>query len=301
MVWATLTGIPLGLLAASGGEGGPFDAGEMILHHVSNGAAWIEGAWWSPSKAVLVMAVAALLVILGVRRALAGYDENGVPRTRWAQMMDPFVEHFYRDVAMAYAGPKWAKRVAPLLLTFFFFILTNNLLGMVPWADFFNLVRGVAAPAGSEPGGFKRFVLDGAGTPTGNFNVTVALAIVTFFAIIVFGVKKHGLVGHFAHLAPKGVPWPVRWLLLLPIETLSMFVKPFALTMRLAANMTAGHMAILAIVAIIFLLNSVLVGIPAVGLALGVSLLEIIVCFVQAYVFALLSGVFIGMAIESHH
>lgn len=301
MSWATLTGIPLGLLAAAGGEGGSFDAGEMILHHVANGAAWVEGAWWSPSKAVLVMAIAALLVLLGVRRALAGYDENGVPRSRWAQMMDPFVEHFYRDVAMAYAGPKWARRVAPLLLTFFFFILTNNLLGLIPWADFGNLVRGFVVPAGSDPGALKTFVLDGAGTPTGNFNVTVALAIVSFFAVIVFGVMKHGLVGHFAHLAPKGVPWPVRWFLLLPIETLSMFVKPFALTMRLAANMTAGHMAILAIVAIIFLLDSVLVGIPAVGLALGINLLEIIVCFVQAYVFALLSGVFIGMAIESHH
>lgn len=301
MSWGTLAEIPLGLLAAAGGEGGAFDAGGMILHHVANGEAWFEGAWWSPSKAVLVMAVAAVLVVLGVRRALAGYDENGVPRTRWSQMIDPFVEHFYRDVAMAYAGPKWAKRVAPLLLTFFFFILTNNLLGMVPWADFFNLVRGVAVPSGSEPGAFKTFVLDGAATATGNFNVTVALAVVTFFAIIVFGVKKHGLVGHFAHLAPKGVVWPVRWFLLLPIETLSMFVKPFALTMRLAANMTAGHMAILAIISIIFLLNSVLVGIPVVGLALGVSLLEIIVCFVQAYVFALLSGVFIGMAVESHH
>jgi F-type H+-transporting ATPase subunit a len=301
MIWATLTGIPLGLLAAAGGEGGEFDAGEVILHHVSNGAAWIEDAWWSPSKAVLVMVVAAVLVILGVRRALAGYDENGVPRTRWAQVMDPFVEHFYRDIALAYAGPKWAKRVAPLLLTFFFFILANNLLGMVPWADLGNLVRGAVVSGEAGPGSFKRFVLDGAGTPTGNFNVTAALATISFFAIIYFGVRAHGLIGHFSQLAPKGVAWPVRWFLLLPIETMSMFVKPFALTMRLAANMTAGHMAILAILAIIFLLNSVLIGIPAVGLALGISLLEIIVCFVQAYVFALLSGVFIGMAIESHH
>lgn len=301
MTWATLTGIPLALLAASGGEAGEFDAGEVILHHVADGAKWIEGAWWSPTKAVFIMVVAALLVILGVRRALAGYDDNGVPKTRWAQMMDPFVEHFYRDVALAYAGPKWAKQLAPLLLTFFFFILTNNLLGMVPWADLGNVLYGLVAPPGREAGPVKRLLLDGAATPTGNFNVTVALATITFFAIIVFGVKAHGLVGHFAHLAPKGVPWPVRWFLLLPIETLSMFVKPFALTMRLAANMTAGHMAILAILAVVFLLNSALVGIPVVGLALGVSLLEIIVAFVQAYVFSLLSGVFIGMAVQSHH
>lgn len=300
MTWATLTGTPLALLAAAGGEEGP---GQVILHHVTQ-QPWSD-AWWSPSKAVFIMAVAALLVLIGVRRALAGYDDNGVPRTRWSQMLDPFVEHFYRDVALAYAGPKWAKQVAPLLLTFFFFILTNNLLGMVPWADLGNIIYGGLHNWEVQPqkdwGPVKRLFLEGASTPTGNFHVTAALATITFLAIIVFGVKAHGLVGHFSHLAPKGVPWLVRWFLLLPIETLSMFVKPFALTMRLAANMTAGHMAILAILFAIFLLESVLVGIPAVGLALGVSLLEVIVAFVQAYVFSLLSGVFIGMAVQSHH
>lgn len=293
------------LTAVLAAGAGGFDPGRTILEHVADTPGFIEGAWWSPTKAVLWMALAALLVALLVLRAARGYDANGVPRTRLAQMIDPFVEHFYRDVALAFAGPKFAARVAPLLLTFFFFILVMNLLGLVPLAD----LAGLGAKAvGAEDGFVAHSIAHGSSTPTGNFNVTMTLAAVTFVAIIIFGVAKHGLVGHFAHLAPKGVPFPVRWFLLLPIETLSMFVRPFALTMRLAANMTAGHMGLVALLLMPAILhklemaNAVSFGaaIPVVALSLGIMLLEIIVCFVQAYVFALLSGVFIGMAIHAH-
>ncbi len=282
------------------------NAGEKILEHVSDSAPWIANAWWSPSKAVLWMAVAALLVIIGVLRAVRGYDENGVPRTRWAQMLDPFVEHFYRDVALTYAGKKYAKNVAPLLLSFFFFILTCNLLGLMPVSDILGFAGHLTHA--DEHGFFMARIVEGSSTPTGNFNVTLTLAAITFIAIIVFGSMKHGVFGHFAHLFPKGVIWPVRFFLLGPIEFLSMFVKPFALTMRLAANMTAGHMGLLALLMMPMILNaggiaagaSIGAGIPVVLLAVGIMMLEIIVCFVQAYVFALLSGVFIGMAIHSH-
>lgn len=278
--------------------GASFDAGETIIHHVSDGPRWLgEGVWWSPTKAALWMAVSALLVVVGVIRAVKGYDENGVPRTRWSQMLDPFVEHFYRDIALQFSGAKYAARVAPLLLSFFFFILTCNLLGLLPISDLLGLA---ASPFVDHHSPIFQWIVEGSSTPTGNFNVTMSLAAVSFVAIIIFGSMKHGVVGHFSHLAPKGVPFIVRWFLLLPIETLSMFVRPFALTMRLAANMTAGHMGLLALMMMIFLLQQALVGIPVVALALGIYLLEIIVCFVQAYVFALLSGVFIGMAIHSH-
>ncbi|NJN64680.1 MAG: F0F1 ATP synthase subunit A [Acidobacteria bacterium] len=306
--------------AAAEGHGGGVDLGGIILHHVSNSGPW--GLGWS--KLVFMMAIAALLVVIGVLRAVRGYDENGVPRTRWSQMLDPFIEHFYRDVAMPHVGKKWAARVAPLLLTFFFFILTCNLLGLVPWADALHLANHLAgnhmshgegatpwvaeAGAGAIANGLARISMltEGASTATGNFNVTASLALITFFAIIVFGVRQHGVIGHFAHLAPKGVPFPVRWFLLLPIETLSMFVKPFALTMRLAANMTAGHMGILALLlGFIYAaqaadLSGSIGGLPAALLATAIMMLEIIVCFVQAYVFALLSGVFIGMAVHHH-
>jgi F-type H+-transporting ATPase subunit a len=310
----------LGSMASEAGHEAPVDIGYLIIKHVTNSQPWAFG--WS--KFVFMMAVAALFVVIGIMRAAKGYDENGVPKTRWSQMIDPFVEHFYRDIALPHVGKKWASKVAPLLLTFFFFILTCNLLGLVPVAEAIHIGNHLAGnemghgkddPAWIAPesasalqaglasiGGFTK----GGATATASFNVTASLAVITFFAIMLFGIMQHGVVGHFAHLAPRGVPFPVRWFLLLPIETLSMFVKPFALTMRLAANMTAGHMGILALMmGFIYAAQTASLagsvgGFPAAILATGIMMLEIIVSFVQAYVFALLSGVFIGMAVQHH-
>ncbi|RMG47290.1 MAG: ATP synthase F0 subunit A [Acidobacteria bacterium] len=282
-------------IAVSGAEA--FDPGEVIIHHVANSDTWAFGT----SKAVLMMGLAAVLVAVGMLRAARGYDGDGVPVTRWAQMIDPFVQHFYRDIAWQYVGPKWARRVTPLLLNFFFFILCCNLLGLVPLSE-------IAALVGHALTGHEPFFAHGAATATGNFNVTMSLAAITFFAIHLFGIRQQGVVKHFGHLlGPPGVPAFVRPLLFV-IEVLSMFVKPFALTMRLAANMTAGHMALLALMSIPFILKKISAGVAlasgfgaVVPLAVGISLLEIIVCFVQAYVFALLSGVFIGLAVHEQH
>jgi F-type H+-transporting ATPase subunit a len=111
------------------------------------------------------------------------------------------------------------------------------------------------------------------------------------------------------NLVPHGLAWPI-YILLIPIEIMGMFVRPFALTMRLAANMTGGHIAILAILSFVFLFTELFgraiagvgVGLAvSVPLAVGISALEIIVVLVQAYVFTLLTAVFIGMAIHAHH
>jgi len=140
----------------------------------------------------------------------------------------------------------------------------------------------------------------GGTTATGNVNLTAALALITFFAIMVAGIREHGFIGHWKNLVPGNIPWPVLFILI-PIEILSLFVRPFALTMRLAANMTAGHIAMLAIFAPIFLLHNAYVGVGSVVLNVGITFLEIIVCIVQAYVFTLLSSVFIGGSIHPHH
>ena len=146
-------------------------------------------------------------------------------------------------------------------------------------------------------------------TLTGNFNVTAGLATITFFAIIVAGTRAHGFVKHWANLVPHGMPIPL-YFLLIPMEIIGMLVRPFALTMRLAANMTGGHIAILAILSFVFIFTEMLgsaYGGIGVGLVFSVPLsalisgLEIIVVLVQAYVFTLLSAVFIGMAIHAHH
>jgi F-type H+-transporting ATPase subunit a len=152
-------------------------------------------------------------------------------------------------------------------------------------------------------------LLHGGVTATANYNVTAALATISFFAIIVAGTQAHGFVQHWKNLAPKGLPWPI-YFLLIPIEILGMFVRPFALTMRLAANMTGGHISILALLSLVFIFTQVFgqaiagIGVGMVlSLPIGVGLtaLELIVILVQAYVFTLLTAVFIGMAIHAHH
>jgi F-type H+-transporting ATPase subunit a len=156
---------------------------------------------------------------------------------------------------------------------------------------------------------FLKKLLHGGTTATANFNVTAALATITFGAIIIAGSKAHGFVKHWMNLVPHGLAWPI-YILLIPIEVMGMFVRPFALTMRLAANMTGGHIAILAILSFVFLFSEMFgkaiagigVGLAvSVPLAVGISGLEIIVVLVQAYVFSLLTAVFIGMAIHVHH
>ena len=151
-------------------------------------------------------------------------------------------------------------------------------------------------------------MLHGGSTATGNFNVTAALAIITFFSIIIAGVRAHGFIQHWKNLVPRGLPGFV-YVILIPIEIIGMLVKPFALTMRLAANMTGGHIALLAILSFMAIFadmfHSVLAGVGvaiiSVPMAAAISGLEIIVVIVQAYVFTLLSAVFIGMAINVHH
>jgi F-type H+-transporting ATPase subunit a len=152
-------------------------------------------------------------------------------------------------------------------------------------------------------------VLHGGTTATANYNVTAGLATVTFFAIIAAGTIAHGFVKHWINLVPHGLAAPL-YILLIPIEILSMFVRPFALTMRLAANMVGGHIAILAILSFVFIFTELFkTAIAGIGvglvlslpLAVGISALEIIVILVQAYVFTLLTAVFIGMAINVHH
>jgi F-type H+-transporting ATPase subunit a len=159
-----------------------------------------------------------------------------------------------------------------------------------------------------SPESFLYKVTHGGATATGNFNVTAGLATVTFFAIIIAGTRAHGFVKHWKNMVPHGVNPIVTWALLIPIEIIGMFVRPFALTMRLAANMTGGHIAILAILSFVFIFAQqfgpaagIGVGVFSVATATAIAVLEVIVVFVQAYVFTLLTAVFIGMAIHAHH
>ncbi len=219
------------------------------------------------------------------------------------------VVEFVRDsIVLPNVGKKWVNTWTPLILTFFVFILCANAIGLIPdlrgrWASSITgcctraTIRSSSSsctaarrrrPTSTSPRRWRR---------------------ITFGAIIVAGTKAHGFVKHWKNLVPHGLA-PVLYVILIPIEVMGMFVRPFALTMRLAANMTGGHIAILAILSFVFLFAEMFgravagigVGLAvSVPLAVGISALEIIVVLVQAYVFTLLTAVFIGMAIHVHH
>jgi F-type H+-transporting ATPase subunit a len=293
-----------------------FDASKVIIGHVSNSSMEhaliplppIFGINFSVTKHVLMLWVVAATILVTVTSLVRRY----VAQTRLVpagpmNVLEIGVEFIQDTVIEPSIGHKWTATWTPLILTLFIFILGANVIGLLPIFDVLGLVNHFAIHA--EEGSFFQRLLHGGSTATGNFNVTAGLAMVTFLAIIVAGTKAHGFVKHWMNLVPKGLPLPVT-IFLIPIEIIGMLVRPFALTMRLAANMTGGHIAILAILSFVFIftdmLHSAIAGIGlglvfSVPLAAAISGLEIIVVLVQAYVFTLLSAVFIGMAIDSHH
>ncbi len=293
-----------------------FNAGETIINHVSNSSLehplihlpTIAGIDLSVTKHVFMLWVVAALLFLLVTTAVRRYLQSGRPVPGgFMNALEAVVVFVRDDIVQPNVGRKWVNTWTPLLLTFFFFIFSANAIGLIPIFDVIALVDHYVLH--TAPDSFLKQVVHGGTTATANFNVTGALASITFMSIIIAGSKAHGFVKHWMNLVPHGLAWPI-YILLIPIELMGMFVKPFALTMRLAANMTGGHIAILAILSFVFLfaekfgqaLPGIGVGlVMSVPLAVGVSALEIIVVMVQAYVFTLLTAVFIGMAIHAHH
>jgi F-type H+-transporting ATPase subunit a len=221
--------------------------------------------------------------------------------------LEAVVEYVRDTMVEPNVGRKWTTAWTPLILTLFVFILAANAVGLIPIFELLGLLD--RALLRTSEHSLLNQVLHGGTTATANFNVTAGLATITFGAIIVAGTLAHGFVQHWKNLVPHGLAWPI-YILLIPIEIMGMFVRPFALTMRLAANMTGGHIAILAMLSFVFLFaelaGQAIVGVGvglafSVPLAVAITALEIIVVLVQAYVFALLSAVFIGMAIHAHH
>ena len=292
--------------------------GDNIIHHVSNSdihhpifhLPHLFNIDMSVTKHVLMLWIVvvsvALFVILPVQQFIK--KKTMIP-SGLINLLE-IVVTFVRDtIVKPNVGPKWVNNWAPLILTFLFFIFFANAIGMIPIFDLLGVVnRFVLHVPINDSNNFINGLLHGGPTATGNFNVTAALAMITFFSIIIAGVRAHGFIQHWKNLVPHGLPGFV-YVILIPIEIIGMFVKPFALTMRLAANMTGGHIALLAILSFMAIFadmfHSVFAGIGvaiiSVPMAAAISGLEIIVVIVQAYVFTLISAVFIGMAINVHH
>ena len=293
-----------------------FNAGKTIIEHVTNSQhplvhlPTIGGIDFSVSKHVLMLWMVAAIVFVvltvTVRRYLKQVQSGQVP-SGFGGALEWLVELIRDAIVAPNVGQKWVRTWAPLLLTLFVFILSANAIGLIPIFEVLGLVDHFVLH--TAEGSFLKQVIHGGTTATANFNVTAALATITFGAIIVAGSKAHGFVKHWKNLVPHGLPGFV-YFILIPIEIMGMFVRPFALTMRLAANMTGGHIAILSILSFVFLFaqmaGKALVGVGvglviSVPMAVGISGLEIIVVLVQAYVFTLLTAVFVGMAIHAHH
>ena len=293
-----------------------FDAGEVIIGHVANGGFEhpivhlppIFGIDFSVTKHVFMLLFVASVVFLGVTLTTRRYlrQDRMIP-SGFMNALE-FIVQFIRDsIVLPNVGTKFVKTWTPLVLTLFVFILSANVIGLIPLFDLVGLIDHTVLH--TEEHSVVKNIVHGGTTATANFNVTAALASITFVSIIIAGTKAHGFVKHWINLVPSGLAWPL-YILLIPIEVMGMFVKPFALTMRLAANMTGGHIAILAILSFVFLFTEVFSSAAAgigvglfvsIPLATGIMALEIIVVLVQAYVFALLTAVFIGMAIHVHH
>jgi F-type H+-transporting ATPase subunit a len=293
-----------------------FNAGKVIIEHVSNSGLdhpliklpTILGIDFSVTKHVLMLWLVAAVVFAVVTFVVRRYlkQDRLIP----AGFMNglEYVVEFVRDsIVQPNVGRKWVLTWTPLILTLFIFILCANAIGLIPIFEVIGLLdRWVLH---TDEHSLIKQVMHGGTTATANFNVTAALATVTFGAIIVAGSLAHGFVKHWKNMVPHGLPAFV-YVILIPIEIMGMFVRPFALTMRLAANMTGGHIAILAILSFVFLFTELFgraiagigVGlVVSVPLAVGISTLEILVVLIQAYVFTLLTAVFIGMAIHVHH
>lgn len=263
--------------AAEGGHGeGDETIADVVMHHISNADLhlWPFDLVAPFSKAALFMLIAAgvLILLLGYAFRRSRINSGAAPKGLTNAMESVVV--FVRDnIAIANMGKKYGRKFTPFLCTLFFFILTCNLLGMVP-------------------GGY---------TATSNLNVTGTLALITLLTMILSGIVVMGPVGYCKHMVPPGTPLVIAPLMIV-IEVIGTFVKPIALTIRLGANMTAGHIVILVMLSFVFIFQNVFVGLfVSVPMAVAVSLLELIVAFIQAYVFTLLSAIFIGMMVHSTH
>jgi F-type H+-transporting ATPase subunit a len=226
---------------------------------------------FSITKNVLSLFMGAILILLILSNVARFYKKNGPVAPRGlAKYLEVLIVMVRDDIAKANIGHKYQKYV-PYLLTIFFFIFINNLLGLVPF-------------------------LPGGANLTGNITVTLFLSVCTLLVTLISANKNYWL-----HIfAMPGVPKPLL-IIMIPIELVGILTKPFALMVRLFANMTAGHIIVLALISIIFINQNAAWGGLSVPMALFISVLELLVAFLQAFLFAMLSALFIGAAVEEAH
>jgi F-type H+-transporting ATPase subunit a len=235
-----------------------------VRERASLGAGCLDLSLTKMSAMLFLGTVVLVLVFL-----LAARDQRGrlVPKGGLANFLEMMVVFVRNEIAIPNIGKEEGPKYVPYLLSVFFFVLVLNLLGLFPWMS----------------------------SATGNIAVTVALAAFTFVLTQIASIRAAGFVGYLKHLT-GGVPW-FLWPIMIPVEILSLFTKPFALTLRLFANMLAGHIVLFCLIGLIFFIGHIAVAAMAVPLGMFIYFLELFVAFLQAYIFAMLSALYIGMGV----
>jgi F-type H+-transporting ATPase subunit a len=230
---------------------------------------------------MLMVAVGAILLALGIPWAVR---KQALAPRGWQNLVEAICDFIRKEVAQPIMGEHTDKHIG-FLWTVFFFVLTLNLLGMIPSDKLFTLITGRPSHLG--------------GAATSNIFVTAGLALVTFFMTHFYGIRQQGLKHYFIHFAPSG-PWWLMPLLYL-IEIISTLVKPVTLAMRLFANIVAGHMVLATFLGLIVIFQHIAVAMASVGAVVAMSLLELLVAFIQAFIFTFLSALYIGFSIAPEH
>lgn len=265
---------------ASDGHGEGFDFAS-ILHHV-NDSAELEtpfGALHLPqfppveiagftidlsvTKHVFFLVLSALILLAAVVVVARRARKNPVP-SGFSNLVELLIVFVRDEIAVANMG-QTGLRYLPYLLSTFFLILIMNLFGLFPYGA----------------------------TPTGNIAVTAGLAIIAFVMIQISSIRAQGFSAYISHLTGGTSVW--LWPIMIPIEVVGLFTKPFALCMRLFANMTGGHIVILALLGFIFFAQSFFVAPIPVLFVVGIYMLELLVAFIQAYIFTMLAALFMGL------
>jgi len=260
--------------------------GPFVMHHVTNGHEWkmtplgpvihlpegwkVFGIDLSISQHILMLLIGTVILLLVL--IPAARRKNSAPTGKLGHVVELGVVFLRDEVLRPSMGEEDARRWLPFFLTMFFFLLTLNFLGLIP---------GFAAA-------------------TSNLNFTAVLAVMVFFIYNISGMMRNGPVHYFVNIVPKGLP-----IFLIPfmalMEFLALFTRAFALAVRLFANMTAGHLMILSMVGLIAVFKTYWLAPPFVALTFFVYLIELLVAFLQAYIFTLLSCFFLGMSLNQEH
>jgi len=224
---------------------------------------------FSITKLVFSMFLSIILLLLIFGFSARAYDKDGVPRGI-AKFTEPLVVFIRDEVAIPNIGEKHYKRFLPFLLTLFFFIWINNMMGLIPFFPF-------------------------SANLSGNIAFTLVLAFITFVITTIVANKDY-----WKHIFwMPGVPVPMK-LFLAPIEFMGIFIKPISLMIRLFANITAGHIIVLSLISLIFIFESIWIAPVSVAFSFFISIIEVLVVAIQAYIFTMLSALYIGSAMEEH-